>query len=124
MHHEHPVTFSFPTCTAGTCKLLNLLAPVLVADRSPSAAEAPFLTIQQAIALALQNQQHEASKPRATSLPHVPAIKSLHLVQEHSHSSVHFAGGGADGLSSKLAGGGMAALMTQEQKTREGELVW
>ncbi len=113
----------FPASSSGTCKLLHLRAPVLVADRTLTATEAPLITIQQAIALALQNQQQEASKPRATSLPTLPAVKSSLQAKEHVQSSGPFVAGGATGPSSKLAGGGMAALMTQEQQAREGELV-
>jgi hypothetical protein len=77
------------------------------------------MTIQQAIDLALQNQRQESLKPRATSLPPVPA----HYAREHVQPSAPSAAIGAEGLNRKVAGGGMAALMIEEQKAREGEFV-
>jgi hypothetical protein len=70
------------------------------------------LTIQQAIALAAQHQRLEASKPR-----------SISLTVEYQQPSFQSQTAGAQGFASRVAGGGMAALMMEQQKAREGDVV-
>lgn len=98
--------------TSGTCKFLHLRAPVLVVAPPPPAADAPILSIQQAIALAAQNQRLEASKPR-----------SISMTVDYQQSSFQSQTAAAQGFASRVAGGGMAALMMEQQKAREGNVV-
>lgn len=94
-----------------TCKFLNLRAPVLVVAPPPPAADSPILTIQQAIALAAHNQRLDASKPRSVSVS-----------VEYQQPSFQSQTAAAQGFASRVAGGGMAALMMEQQKAREGDL--
>jgi hypothetical protein len=68
----------------------------------------------------MQNQRLDASKPRSNSAPH-NAHAAYPQAREMKQSSVHSQALAAEGFGSKIAGGGMAALMVQEQKAREGD---
>jgi hypothetical protein len=70
------------------------------------------LTIQQAIALAAHNQRLDASKPRSVSVS-----------VEYQQPSFQSQTAAAQGFASRVAGGGMAALMMEQQKAREGDSV-
>jgi hypothetical protein len=104
--HPSDVLFS-PALFPGTCKFHQLRMPVLVFARASSASLTPFLTIQQAIALTLQNQQQQHLDSRSN-----PQRRDSH------HQSAAVA---PMEMSSAVGGGGIAALMKQEQKAWEGD---
>jgi len=97
---------------------------VLVASQPPSAAEAPLITFQQAIARALQQQQqqqHQQQQQQFASVkPRSVSVSMGAPLPPPQFAAAGGVGGGGIGGSSG-GGGGVAALMMQGQKVREGE---